>query len=149
MELFDLYLIHQLNEQEFKLLVGVCKLPSKPLKSFLGLKMDLKHSINLKKQLDKNKIAVFIVPIAYTSPKIDYATAQEIAENEFLKVAEKDEKRYGLLNAGAEHPMWFTFVADDYALQAEGFVPGYWGCAIDKITGKLVEKKEMIYYQFL
>lgn len=148
MELFDLYLIHQLNEQECKLIAEVCKLPLKLIQGFLGLKMDLKHSINLKKQLD-NKIAVFIVPIAYTSPKIDYATAQEIAENEFLKVAEKDEKRFGQLNTGAEHPMWFTFVADDYALQAEGFVPGYWGCAIDKITGKLVEKKEMIYYQFL
>ena len=64
-------------------------------------------------------------------------------------MSEKNPDRYGSLKETNKHPMWYIFVANDYKLQAEGYTPGYWGCYIDKISGEIVSKQDVLYYQFL
>ncbi|MCV9934093.1 hypothetical protein OIU80_17565 [Flavobacterium sp. LS1R47] len=150
METYDLYIINAINTLDQNSL-DIYEIKQEKLSnnSFLESKLDLKKAKELKNVLSKKNISSLIVPIEYKEPKIDYFEARKIAEEEYIMVKNKEIKRYGDLKDAPNNPMWYTFIADDYKLQEEGYVPGYWGCSIDKITGRIVDKKEIIYYQFL
>ncbi|MGM5632119.1 hypothetical protein O2K51_14565 [Apibacter raozihei] len=120
-------------------------------KGFIGLNLDLEKIKDLKKIFIQNKIQILIVPINYRDNKsISYEDAQRIANENFLKTKIKlGENRFGEIKDGVESPIWYPFLADDYVLQEEGYTPGYWGCYVDKLSGKILDKKTIMFYEFL
>lgn len=116
---------------------------------FIGLNLDLKKAIKTKKELIKRKMVVAISPILYReSKKISRNEAEKIAKKELNKLKNINNK-YGELINGIESPIWFAFLADDYELQKKGYIPGYWGCYIDKVSGEQVHKDIILKYEFL
>ena len=116
---------------------------------FLGFEESLENIILIKKEFEKNKIGVFVVPIEYKKAKITIEEVREVAEREYLKVKSNNPDRYGELRYYHSHPMWFFFFADDFVLQEEGYAPGFWGVYIDKLTAKIMDPEVVKYYQFL
>nr|WP_314290119.1 hypothetical protein [uncultured Capnocytophaga sp.] len=116
---------------------------------FLGFEESLENIILIKKEFEKNKIGVFVVPIEYKKAKITIEEVREVAEREYLKVKSNNPDRYGELRHYHSHPMWFFFFADDYVLQEEGYAPGFWGVYIDKLTAKIMDPEVVRFYQFL
>ena len=113
--------------------------------------LNLSINIDEAKAEKKKSSSYIIVPDIYKNIEngIDKLKAKEIATREFKIVSEKNPDRYGSLKETNKHPMWYIFVANDYKLQAEGYTPGYWGCYIDKISGEIVSKEDVLYYPFL
>ena len=113
--------------------------------------LNLSINIDEAKAEKKKSNSYIIVPDIYKNIEngIDKLKAKEIATREFKIVSEKNPDRYGSRKETNKHPMWYIFVANDYKLQAEGYTPGYWGCYIDKISGEIVSKEDVLYYQFL
>ena len=113
--------------------------------------LNLSINIDEAKAEKKKSNSYIIVPDIYKNIEngIDKLKAKEIATREFKIVSEKNPDRYGSLKETNKHPMWYIFVANDYKLKAEGYTTGYWGCYIDKISGEIVSKEDVLYYQFL
>ncbi len=149
MEKFDVYILKPIDDNpnilsDYNLNENWWK-----AKGFINLSLEVKTAQSIKANLLSKGIVASISPIKYRENKhISFETSKQKVLEKYNTVV-TNGKKLGKLKSGPESPIWYSFFADDYALQEEGYVPGYWGCYIDKITGEEMDKKTIIGYQFL
>ena len=151
MEKFDIYIIKETVNNPLLDLTNRHQLQDLwwKEKGFIGLNLELEEAKKIKNQLISKQMITKISPVSYREKKnILYEEAKKIAKKE-LNALKLENKEYGELKEGIDSPIWFAFLADDYELQKQGYVPGYWGCYIDKLNGNIISKDIIMKYEFL
>ncbi len=90
-----------------------------------------------------------LYPVEYVDFKVTAEQASIIARAKYEKVLAQNPDNYGPLQKRRETPVFYIFVCSDFELQEQGMVPGWHSIAIDKLSGKVLSKTELMDYYFL
>ena len=109
---------------------------------YLNLSLPKEVAFIIAKAIEKKDGVALVYPKQYRHPRVSYEQSKQIAFEYYQQLIEKEPNRYGKIKEMEYNPIWYNYVADDYVLQEQGWIPGFKGLPVDKLSGKILSKEE-------